>query len=203
MKSTIPLVAAIAMCFASVHLCHAQSLWQNRRQPYASFYSDSKARNVGDLLTIVVSENTNAENRDQRSLNKNGDSSGNFALSGAAGDSSVDANFDFGTQSKRGFGGSTEFSTERGFQDRITVSVVDVLPNGNLLIGGKRCVMVQGDYRTLVVSGTVRGLDIASNNTVRSQDISDFNMAYEGSGKESRFTEQGWMSKIVNRVWPF
>ena len=194
-------ILAVACLLSST--CSAQSLWQQRKPGFQSYFADTKAREVGDLVTIIVSESTNAENRDSRNLNKRGENSGKFGLAGATGETAVDANVDFGTNSNRGFGGSAEFSTERGFQDRITVEVRDVLPNGNLLIGGKRDVMVQGDQRTLIASGMVRGFDISPNNTVRSQDVAHFILRYEGNGRETRFTHQGWFSKAFNNIWPF
>jgi len=195
------LVLAAACLTASTG--DAQSIWKQRQTSFNSYFADTKAREVGDLITIIVSESTTAANRDSRNLRKNHENNGNFALAGATGDAAVDADLDFGTESARGFGGTSEFSTTRGFEDRITVEVRDVLPNGNLLIGGKREVMVQGDRRTLVASGMVRGLDISRTNTVNSTDVAHFVLRYDGQGRENSFTRQGWFSRVFNVMWPF
>ena len=85
----------------------------------------------------------------------------------------------------------------------MTVTVVGVLPNGNLVVEGRRCRVITHETRVLVVSGVVRPLDIGPYNTVQSSFIADFQVVYEGKGPESSFTNQGWLGKIVNYVWPF
>ena len=85
----------------------------------------------------------------------------------------------------------------------MTVTVIDVLPNGNLLIEGTRRRVVSGEERMLRVSGMVRPSDITVNNLVESQFIANFQVSYGGKGTDSRFTNQGWFSRIVNHVWPF
>jgi flagellar L-ring protein precursor FlgH len=81
--------------------------------------------------------------------------------------------------------------------------VVDILPNGNLVIEGKRRVWVAGDEAVLVLSGVVRGLDIGPDNTLLSRYISELSISYESRGPERHFTRQGWLGRGMNYVWPF
>ncbi|MCA9160926.1 MAG: flagellar basal body L-ring protein FlgH, partial [Planctomycetales bacterium] len=97
----------------------------------------------------------------------------------------------------------SQYSVAQEFSDKITVQIIDVMPNGNLLLGGRRQRMVAGEIRTLIVSGMVRENDIGPNNTVSSGLIANFKVAYEGDGPESSFTQQGWASRFVNKIWPF
>jgi flagellar L-ring protein precursor FlgH len=147
------------------------------------------------------------ENKDQRSLTKETDTSGTVDLSHSASGiygSSVGALAEkFGVGSKRDFGGNSAFSSERAFSDRITVTVIDVLPNGNLVVSGRRQVNIEGDARGLVVSGIVRTSDIRPDNTISSRFVSGLDMRYEGRGAESRFINQGWMGRATNLLWPF
>ena len=83
------------------------------------------------------------------------------------------------------------------------MTVIDVMPNGNLLVQGRRRLIVAGEKRTLLVSGEVRFADIAVDNSVQSRLVSNFEMSYEGKGPDSSFSNQGWLGKIVNRLWPF
>ncbi len=84
-----------------------------------------------------------------------------------------------------------------------TVTVTDVLPNGNLILRGTREITIQGDNRTLIVTEVVRAYDISPDNTVNSRLVSDLRMFYDGKGAEQAFTKQGWLGRIGNKVWPF
>jgi flagellar L-ring protein precursor FlgH len=188
-------------------LCSAQSLWERRDPKMTFLFFDTQARRVGDLLTIIVNEDTDVDNKDKRSLNK--DTSANskldlsFASTGVLGNSSGTLSNDDTAQSDRAFDGNSSFASEREFSDRLTVAVLDVLPNGNLVVGGRRRVMVENDARTLVISGVVRSLDVSADNTVPSRYVSQFEMFYEGEGAESKFVNQGWLGRAANWLWPF
>jgi len=187
--------------------CQAQSLWDNRRPEHAFLFHDTQARRVGDLLTVLVNENTDVTNQDKRSLKKETDAGSNFSLSHSAtgifGNSAGALGENFGLDSERDFSGNSAFASERQFSDRITVAVMDVLPNGNLVIGGRRRVAVEGDNRILVISGLVRLVDVRPDNTIQSRYIDQLDISYEGKGVESRFVNQGWLGRVTNRIWPF
>ncbi len=185
----------------------ADSIWDRRSPQSAYLFVDNRARQVGDLLTIVVRETTDVDHKDKRAMDKQTEAGGVFNFSGKAVDAvtsrSASANLDTATTSKRTFDSRAEFTSERGFTDRMTVTVIDVLPNGNLLIEGKRRRVVTGEDRTLLVSGMVRPDDIGAGNIVQSQFIANFQIAYEGNGPESSFTNQDWFARMLNHAWPF
>lgn len=185
----------------------AQSMWQHRHPSRVNLFSDLQSRHVGDLLTIVIRENTAVDNKDERAQEKDTEIGGVFNFSGSTsgngGTNSAAADFDSKTTSKRTFDGSAEYTVERAFQDRVTVQVLDVLPNGNLVVGGKRRQTVSGELRTLLVSGIVRPFDVRSDNTVESRDVANLEVAYHGQGPESSFSNQGWLGRLTNKIWPF
>jgi len=184
-------------------LC-AQSMWQHRDPSRVLMFRDVKARVVGDVLTIIVSENTDVDHKDERTLEKTTNASGTFDFNGStAGGQSASANLDSATTSNRNFDGSSEFTVEREFSDRISVTVLDVLPNGNMVIGGKRRHVIAGESRVLVVSGIVRPFDVRPDNTVQSRFIANLEVAYHGKGPESSFSNQGWLGRLTNKIWPF
>ena len=187
----------------SVSLCSAQSLWAHRDPRAAYVMGDNAARRVGDLVTIMINEVTDVANSDQRKLAKGTDTSFNldFANSGDAG--SAAGTMDFQKTSDRNFDGQSQYSVAQEFSDKITVQIIDVMPNGNLLLGGRRQRLVGGEMRTLIISGMVRELDIGPNNSVSSGLIANFKIAYEGDGPETSFTHQGWASRFINKIWPF
>lgn len=185
----------------------AESLWERRVPGRAFLFQDLKARHIGDSITIVVTENTDVQNTEQRALSKDSEQNANFALStessGDFGSAAAGAKYDLSNSANRKFDGSASFRSAREFSDRVTVTVIDVLPNGNLVVGGKRQTLIAGDERTLVVSGIVRPFDISADNAVSSRFVADFLMTYEGAGQEQNFTRQGWFGRALNRVWPF
>ncbi len=110
------------------------------------------------------------------------------------------------SSANRDFQGNTRYKSERDFSDRFTVSVIDRLPNGNLLIRGKRMVSMEGDGRELVLTGMVRAVDISGLNQISSKDIADLEIRYEtdpNEGTEKHFFNQGWLGRKFNRWWPY
>ena len=195
------LVVFITSLMISGADCIAQqpSLWQRRQPRMTSLISDFKAKRPGDLLFVTIQERSDVDNTDQRVMQKQNSSS----LSGDAsysitGSSSGGLGFSQDTDGDRQFNGNTQFRSERGFTDRFTVTVVDSLPNGNLLISGSRDVALEGDSRRLILTGVVRSVDVTTLNTVSSAQVSDLMIRYESHGNEgaeSSFVNQGWLGK--------
>jgi flagellar L-ring protein precursor FlgH len=184
-----------------------ESLWERRDPARAFLFYDTGARRVGDLVTVIINETTDVENKEDRSMSKETTASKSMDVdSSASGDFGGPvgaASFDFNSDSERGFDGDASFSSQREFTTSVTASVTDVLPNGNLVIEGSRNVGVAGDERVLVISGVVRPYDISPGNTVHSRHIDRFRIAYEGNGQEQAFTRQGIFGRFMNKLWPW
>lgn len=185
----------------------ADSIWLRAQPETAYLFVDSKARSIGDLITVVISENTNVDVKDDRTMNKETSASEAFSLAGEAagglGGQSSSASLDVSNQSQRDFRGGATFRSEREFIDRITVTVMDVLPNGNLVLSGKRRVWIAGEEVTLVVTGIARNIDIGPDNSLQSRYVSELRLNYESDGAPKSFTRQGRLGRIANRLWPF
>ncbi|MFP6762639.1 MAG: flagellar basal body L-ring protein FlgH [Planctomycetaceae bacterium] len=186
---------------------HAPSLWDRRKPSKIFLFHDTQARQVGDLLTILISESTDVDNSESRALEKESDDRGlldvTTSTSGDLGASAANLKGEGQSTSKRGFDGSAKFSSARQFTDSVAVTVLEVLPNGNLRIGGQRRIQVAGDQRILCVTGVVRPIDVRADNSIASRSVASLKVSYDGNGVESRFTNQGWLSRISNRIWPF
>lgn len=195
---SLPLVSSAAW---------ADSLWERRTPQAAYLFVDTRARLVGDLLTVIVSENTGVGNRDKREMNKDSNAGGIFKFAGqtSAGSLSRSATVDFDAQGSatRGFKGESEYTSDQRFLDRMTLSVVDVYPNGNLAVQGFRQRLVSREVRTLRLTGIVRPQDIGPGNSIQSQFIANLQITYGGEGPQSRFTNQNWLSRFINVLWPF
>jgi len=203
-KLTVP------MFFATLFLTrtnHGEDLWEHRKPDRVFLFSDTLARDVGDLLTLIISEDTDVDQRDDRALSKSGGKNGSFDITGSAGgdlgSGAGDASLDASASVGRNFDGSSTFSSARTFSDRVTLTVMDVLPNGNLVVSGRRMINVDRDQRELIVSGVVRPSDVNPDNTVHSRFVSELRVNYVGEGIDTKYTKPGWLSRIANRFSPF
>lgn len=185
----------------------ADSLWKRRNVGRAFLVHDSRARRKGDLLTVLINQSTQMNTQEDKALSKSTNASGAFDLDASSGGgfgiSAANGNLDFGKSTDRNFSGESSYRNSRAFTDRITVTVLEVLDNGNLVISGMRNSMISGEQRTLVLTGTVRPVDIGPDNTVNSQYIADMETVYEGLGPERHFVRQGWLGRGINKIWPF
>ena len=182
-------------------LANAQSLW-NPDRPAPALFSDTTARMVGDILTVVINENQTVANDESTTLEK--ESSLNSVLT----------NFDIlpnfleplpqvTGNTEKTFDGSGTVDKDSSFQTRMSVLVIDTMPNGNLLIEGTRTIIVDGDKKIIRLTGVVRSFDIERNNTVRSEFVANASLAFEGTGPLSRSVNRGWFSRLLDTVWPF
>jgi flagellar L-ring protein precursor FlgH len=196
-------LTALGACGAA----RADSIWDRRDERSAYLFTDERPRRVGDLVTIVVQEITNIDDNARRNANKNTRTGATLTYSAAtnAGETSRSAsgNATSDITSRRQLDSRSEYRDDQRFRDRMTAVVIDVLPNGNLVIEGRRRRIVQGEERILRISGIIRPTDVGPDNSILSGSIANFQVIYEGEGQESGFVRSGWLGRIMNRVWPF
>jgi len=170
----------------------ATSLWTGS----GSLYTDNKARQVGDLVTIIIVERAQATSTTQTQTGAN--SSVSFgpilwdSLPLVPGFSAG------GGDSFRGGGSTTRGGT---LNARMTAQVIEVLPTGNLRIEGRQTIVVNDEEQVIVVSGVVRPQDIAPDNTVLSTFVADATITYHGSGSIGEKQEPGLLTRLFN--WLF
>ena len=201
------LLIAFAMLACSSPVAHGQSLWCKAKPERVHMFADTQAKRVGDLITIIINEDTSVKNGDTRNLAKSAKANNNFGFDfgfgGVIGTADGSVKEGLESDSDRSFKGNTSYASDREFSDRVTVPIKDVLPNGNLVLGGRRRVHVDGEERILSVSGVVRYYDVRADNTVQSRLVSNLVMGYEACGVENKFLNQGWLSRAMNKYWPF
>ena len=167
-----------------------------------NYYADVKARNVGDIITINIVESAkaskNATTKTSRDSGLKASWSGVFEkLAGTW--VGADQSVGFGTEHD-GKGETTRSSFLNAY---ITAQVVEVMPNGNLFIRGSRQVQVNYENQFIHVEGLVRPEDISSNNIVQSIFIADAKIELSGEGVVSDKQRVGWLTRILDYVWPF
>ena len=175
-------------------------------------FEDYKARRVGDLVTVVLAEKTNAKKSAETSTAKNSNLSmdvGQFrpwrvvneltALS-ALGGSVLGA---AGT-GDRTFDGSGDSSQSNQLNGEITVTVAEVLPNGNLVVQGEKWLGINQGNEFVRLRGIIRPVDISATNTVQSTQVANAQLYYGGTGAIQDSNAQGWLSRFFNSpIWPF
>ncbi|MBI5491370.1 MAG: flagellar basal body L-ring protein FlgH [Deltaproteobacteria bacterium] len=187
------------------------SIWPGETSRNALF-QDLRARNVGDIVTIEVSEKTSAiKEATTSTARKSSDDIAiqkflglplnfgmkNFLSQGNPFSPEVQSSYD----SKFDGSGTTKRSGE--LSATITARVVEILPNGNLVLEGKKDTVVNNELQYIVLSGIVRPEDITKTNTVLSNQISDARIEYSGKGVVADEQSPGWMRRILDNVWPF
>jgi flagellar L-ring protein FlgH len=188
---------------------NADSIWQRHNFYSSFFYVDTRARRPGDIVTVMIVENTDIQHQDQRNMSRVGDGGGGLTLKGnisgtnqgATRSVAATANPDFNTT--RSFQGSSAYNINQTFTDTVTCTVVAVQPNGCLVIEGYRQRVVTREVRTLRLCGVIRPLDIAFDNTIPSTFVANLSLQYLGRGVETYYTNQTWLGRVLNYLWPF
>ncbi len=182
----------------------AASIWAKRDKNMQSVYGDDVARSIGDILTVLIAEESTVDNKAKRDLQKETARSSDFN-----GELNIDhllpsiPGFTMEAESSNALKGKADYKDERSFVDRVSVVVLDVLPNGNLVVIGTRDRSIAGDIQTIEVSGIVRPSDIAFDNTVKSEQVANFRIVTKNSGVSAPFTGPGWFGRIFDVLWPW
>lgn len=170
--------------------------------------ADLRARNVGDILTVVVQEQHSVSNQDK--VERRNDTSlaarlEAYSLSEDTFKSSGLPRIDIRKESD--FLGESKQNSGSTVRASVAVVVIDVQPNGNLVIAGTRTVTVNDETRTLRISGLVRALDVTPNNTVGSAQVADARIAILGEGGGTRQVTRGPVGQLFDTLvwacWPF
>ena len=194
-------LALTALVLLSTACSQAGSIWAKRDKNARAVYADDVARQIGDVLTITITENSKVDNKAKRDMKKETDRSTIF--NGDLGDFADLGEFGMSAESGNELKSKADYKDERKFVDNITVVVVDILPNRNLVVLGTRHRNISGDTQTIEVSGIVRPSDVAFDNTVKSEQVADFRIVSRNGGVSAPYTKPGWLGSILDIVWPF
>ncbi len=178
----------------------------------ASLFEDRRARRLNDLVTVLIMEQVSGSKKAETSTSR---------------DSSMDATVEkfFGIplnlnlnnlygrgntfspsvkgSSKSQLKGSGETTREGSVKGTITARVVDVLPNGNLVIESRKEITVNFEKQVLVLQGVIRPEDISPQNTIESTRIADAKIFLVGEGVVDVNQKPGWLSLLLQKIWPF
>ncbi|WP_437204126.1 flagellar basal body L-ring protein FlgH [Planctomicrobium sp. SH664] len=200
-------LGCLALSCSTTARVFAENIWQQRTPNNGFLFYDSKARNIGDQVTVLIAQNTDIANVEDRGMSKSTSSKGLFNFKGASdggfGTQGASASLDTSLTSGRKFDGQSGYTAGQEITDRLTCTVMDVLPNGDLVIAGERRTRIAGEERILTLTGIIRGLDIGPDNSIAWRYVSQARLDYETGGPSQKFTRQGWLGRATNVVWPF
>lgn len=203
-------VSTLLWAFTCVRPAPAGSIWERSTRTHQSVYADDTARNVGDSLTIIISESSSASTSAKRTNAKN--TSRAAAMSGTIDYGNLFSSLPTGPFNlpsvdvegsyNGSFTGNGKWEDTRSVSDKVTVTVEDVLPNGNLVVMGQTRRRISGNEEIVQLSGIVRPSDVAFDNTVRSERVADFYFVRRVDGPENHWTEPGWLGRFLNWANP-
>ena len=180
-----------------------------------AWFEDNRAHRVGDLLTVILVENTSANKSAKSAAKKSNSTSiasptilGSVPTFNASGliplASNKDNTLEFELSSSKDFDGEGSASQSNALSGNITVTVIEVLPNRNLYVRGEKRIGINQGNEYLRLSGIVRPHDITPENTVESTRIADPTISYKGEGMVADANSMGWLARFFNSVlFPF
>ena len=184
------------------------SLWpgENARN---TLFLDNKARRLNDIVTILVSESSIGTTKASTNTSRNTTTAAGIgALLGLEksvtnNNENMQGNIQVGGTSSNSLKGAGDTSRTTALTARLTARVLKVLENGNLFIEGRRQLTMNGEDQYVVLSGIVRPEDITADNVISSQYIADARIYYAGAGVIADKMQPGWLTRVVDAVWPF
>ncbi|MDH3977741.1 MAG: flagellar basal body L-ring protein FlgH [Gammaproteobacteria bacterium] len=166
-------------------------------------FSDVKARRVGDTITILLNERTQATKSASTDASKDSSlDTGMPILMGNMVTNNGDDVLNNVWESEQDFSGSGSSSQSNRLDGSITVTVAEVYPNGNLLVRGEKWLTLNQGEEYVQVTGIVRPTDIATNNTLPSSKLADARITYSGNGAIADSNQPGLLARIFMKFWP-
>ena len=196
LPTTPPPIAAVQRAAPPV----TGGLFQNAS--YRPAFEDRRARLVGDTVTVTIVENVTASQKSSSTVDRTSEAKAGITalplFKGAFADRTT-----LGAGSENTFSGKGGTESANTFTGSITATVVDVLPNGHLVITGEKQIGVNQNVDVLRFSGTVDPRSLQPGSTVNSTQVANVRVESRGRGAQSEAQAMGWMGRFFNTVTPF
>ncbi len=176
------------------------SLW---RPGARAFFKDQRAKNVGDVMTVVINiQNERAQLAQSTSRTRT--SGEDASVTGFFGVSPIEnAEPHIAAEGESSYTGSGAVQRTENIRLRLAATVMQVLPNGNLAVSGRQEVRVNGDLRELFVQGVIRSEDIRADNTISWDRISEARISYGGRGTITDAQQPRYGQQVFDALFPF
>lgn len=183
---------------------------------YNDLFADIKAKRVGDIVTINIVENSKANKSANTSTGRSNsvqaktnallgweDPTNIPAIGNAFNSMNINAGVGLDATYGSSFSGRGSTNRNENMTAKMSARVIQVLPNGNLVLRGSQEIMVNNEKQYITIQGVVRPTDISADNSVLSTYMADARIDYTGEGDLSRKQREGWLSRFFDTVWPF
>lgn len=169
---------------------------------YIPLFEDRRARGLGDTIIVTLNERTNASKKTGSNVKRDGGI--DFSIPSFVGLplKSIFRDIELEANSSNSFDGKGESSSNNNFTGTITVTVIDILPNGNLLVSGEKQIGINQGHEFIRLSGVINPINIM-HNTVSSVQVADARLEYRGNGYLDEAQTMGWLSRFFLSVSPF
>jgi len=167
---------------------------------YAPLTSGARASRVGDMLTIVLAERTQASKSNAAKTNRSGDISLTPPTTGPL---DLFKPTDIGASGSNTFNGKGEATQSNQLNGEITVTIAEIYPNGTMLVKGEKLLTLNRGDENIRISGIVRDADITADNRVSSTRVANARITYAGKGEIARASRQGWLQRFFTMISPF
>ena len=206
MRTLIQLAVFLALLAApAAAQSRPGSIYDPDRGP-GGLIAEKTAFRKGDILTVVISESQNVQNQEASDLSRATNLNYKLNLFDIK-TNAFDTLPKIDADSTDGFIGQAKYSKAGSFTARLAAVVVDTLPNGNLVISGRREIQIDQETKLIEITGIVRRFDVRADNTVQSELVANAEVVYRGSGPMTRHTNRyglgGRLHKAIAWLWPF
>lgn len=188
------------------------SIWPGETSKNILF-ADTKAKAVGDLVTVLIQEDATSSHSATTDTSK--DTNLAFDTGSVLGlpanymglsnffTGQPNFNLDVNAKTSKSNVGTGTTSRDGSITATIAAVIMDVLPNGNFRILGRRSITVNNEEQVMILTGMVRPVDVGFNNTISSTKIADAAITYTGTGIVADEQSAGWLARILSKIWPF
>jgi len=174
------------------------SIFQTGRS--VRLFEDNKAFRIGDVLSVTLMESTNASKSAETNTDKDDEVDINVSSIFGSSGPSINGNdiLNSSIDGEREFSGSGDSAQSNSLRGEISVTVVDVLPSGNLVVRGEKIIGLNQGSEFIRISGIIRPQDISTDNIVVSSKIANSRIFYGGGGVVAESNTRGWLSRFFD-----
>lgn len=213
-KSSAAIITVSFAALLSAFPAMGGSLWREDFTDERGMFADKRAKRVGDILTLIVQETVSVTNSAKTTTNKESSTAaGNIA------DAAIKAftgqvaskvkelkdvkDLNITTSGKNTYTGGGDIKNSQTIATRAAVQVIDVLPNGNLVVEGLREISFSKERQFAALRGIVRSYDILPDNTVLSSNVADARVEIVSEGTLTDAQKKGWLLRFNDKINPF
>ena len=193
------IVLGLLMVFGTAIGANAQGLFSDASPDLFQDRKPRRASQIGDILTILITETTSASNSANLTMNKENTTSINSEK--GTGPLRFIPGFGLTSAATTEYSGDASTARSQQIRARISVTVVAKKPNGDLIVEGNRTIEINGETEVIYMTGAVNPKIIPATNTIESFRLSDLQISYKGKGVVNEGTRPGIFIRIMNWIF--